>query len=479
MHPALVRYAFYPLHEQLLGRPTLRYLRELEDSQWLAPLELRSLQQERLRALLDHAGAHTDFYRRRLQRSAVEANSPNILKDFVHLPLLDKQEIKEFLPDMLWPAAPGGLTEAHTGGSSGEPLRFFVDRRRQAVDQAARLRVYRWFGMELGQRELYLWGSPIENRRTDVLRRWRDRLTNHRLLSAFDMSCPRMDRYLDDLQTFQPSCLYGYPSSLTLLVEHAQRRGRRLRLPKLRAVFVTGEVCFPHHRETLTDYFQVPVANGYGSREAGFIAHECPLGNMHISAENMIVEIVPGQAEHQADTPQDPLSSGDQRSGAPPVYAPSGEIVVTHLDAFGMPLIRYRTGDIGRLRPGRCACGRGLPLLDVVAGRSTDFLYLPSGVIKHALSIIYPLRSMSDVRQFRVTQQADYSITVQIVPVCDDLLTPARVARRLHPVLGDEIDVDVQCVDRLPTADSGKFRYVVSHAQPPMPIAPTHEVAHA
>ena len=161
-------------------------------------------------------------------------------------------------------------------------------------------------------------------------------------------------------------------------------------------MFVTGEVCHTHDRETIFDYFKVPVANGYGSREAGFIAHECPEGGMHITAENVIVEIVDARSQ--------PVSTGE-----------SGEIVVTHLDAYAMPFIRYRTGDIGRLKPGRCACGRGLPLIDVVEGRTTDFLYLPDGTVKHALSIIYPLREMDGVRQFGVTQGEDYGVPVEVI----------------------------------------------------------------
>lgn len=460
MLPALVRHVLYPLHEHLLGRPTLRFLRELEESQWLSPCQLRVIQLQKLRDLLQHAASNTTFYRERFRAASLDPQADDLLADITRLPLLDKAQIAASLSAMKWSQSPGGLTEAHTGGSSGEPLRFFVDRRRQAYDQAARLRAYRWFGVNLGSRELYLWGSPIESARSDRLRRWRDGLTNHRLLSAFNMSPQRMDAYLDALQRFQPACLYGYPSSLALLAEHAIARGRPLRLPKLKAIFVTGEVCYPHHRETLRSYFGVPVVSGYGSREAGFIAHECPAGNMHITAENVIVEVMParvGCADH--------ASASDARSEEQPA-PPTGEIVITHLDAYGMPLIRYRTGDVGRLKPGRCACGRGLPMLDVVAGRTTDFIHLPSGVIKHALSVIYPLRSMSGVRQFRVTQHADYSVKVQIVPVCDDLISPARVARRLHPVLGEDIDIEVECVTHIPSAESGKYRYVISHVRP-------------
>jgi phenylacetate-CoA ligase len=213
-------------------------------------------------------------------------------------------------------------------------------------------------------------------------------------------------------------------------------------------VFVTGEVCYAHDRRLIEGYFQVPVADGYGSRDAGFIAHQCPEGGMHIMAENLVVEVIrEGGAGAVAD-------AGD-----------AGEIVITHLDAWAMPFIRYRTGDTGRLLPGRCRCGRGLPLMDVVQGRVTDFLRLPDGNVRHALSIIYPLREMPGIRRFRVTQHKDYSVTIDIV--ADQGVIPTLVSTvtdRVRPVLGREIPVEVRAADAIPETDSGKFRYVISHA---------------
>lgn len=448
MRPAFVRHFIAPIHERLLGRRTLPYLRALEESQWSSPDDLRALQNEKLRQLLVHAQARTPFYRRRFAAADVDGSAVDDARATLpRIPLLNKADIRQFAADMTWHDAPGGVFEYNTGGSSGTPLTFYFDRRRQAYDQAARMRSHRWFGVNVGDRELYLWGSPVEHTRTHRLRRIRDALFNQCLLNAFNMSPSRMDAYLDVLERFRPTCIYGYPSSLALLIEHARSRGRSVRTDDLRAVFVTGEVCYPHDREAIASFLQVPVADGYGSREGGFIAHECPSGNMHLTAENVIVEII--------------------RDDRPVPGGETGEIVLTHLDAYAMPFIRYRTGDVGRLKPGRCRCGRGLPMMDVVEGRTTDFLYLPDGGVKHALSIIYPLRAIRSLRRFRVTQQKDYSVVIEAVR--DDRterITQEAVARSVRPVLGDEIPVRVVLVDEIPAADSGKYRHVISHAAP-------------
>ncbi len=447
MVPSIARHLIEPLHERLLGRPTFRYLRELEESQWFSPADLRDLQRTKLAALLRHADAHTAFYRHRFREAGIDLDDRDALASLRRLPLLEKSTIRRSSDEMVWHAAPGGVFEYHTGGSTGEPLTFYFDRRRQGYDQAARIRTHRWFGVDVGDRELYLWGSPVEHDRTDRLKRLRDTLVNQRLLNAFNMSPDRMDAYLDLMNRFRPSCLFGYPSSVALLIDHARSRKRSIDTRNLKAVFVTGEVCYAHDRQAISAYLNVPIADCYGSREAGFIAHQCPEGNMHLTAENVIVEII--------------------RDGRPVPIGEEGEIVVTHLDVYAMPFIRYRTGDLGRLKVGRCRCGRGLPMMDVVAGRTTDFLYFPDGAIKHALSIVYPLRTMNGVRRFRVSQDADYSVAIDIVrDEGASGVTKAAVARAVRPVLNGQIAVNVRLVDHLVTDDSGKFRYVVSRAKP-------------
>lgn len=442
MLPFVSRHVILPFHERLLGRKTLSVAAELEWSQWDAPAEVATLQRRKLGAILRHAAANTPFYRDRFAEAGVDPTLADPFAVLGALPVLDKQAIRRSTAEMLWSEVPGGLFEFNTGGSTGEPLAFYVDRRRQACDQAARIRTHRWFGVRPGDRELYLWGSPIEASRTDRLKRFRDGLFNHLLLDAFHMSPERMDRYLSRWNRFQPVSLFGYPSSIALLVRHARRQNADVDSTALKAVFVTGEVCLPQDREEIEAFFGAYVADCYGSREAGFITHQCPLAAMHIMAEHVVVEVM--------------------RNDQPVAVGEEGEIVVTHLDNYAMPLIRYRTGDVGRLLPGRCACGRGLPMMDVVTGRSTDFLYLPDGNVKHALSIIYPLRATPGIKQFRVTQHEDYSVVVDVV--CDDRVSKESVTRSVRPVLGETVSIDVRCVDEIPPSQSGKHRYVISRA---------------
>src|SRR6202011_632640 len=123
-----------------------------------------------------------------------------------------------------------------------------------------------------------------------------------------------------------------------------------------------------------------------GGRDSGFIAHECPRGGMHIMADAMIVEIVDDQGRA--------LPAGTV-----------GQIVVTDLYSHEVPFLRYVTGDLGSIARGRCGCGRGLPMLQSVEGRSNDSIVTPDGRTMNALAMVYPLRELSGIEQFRICQQ--------------------------------------------------------------------------
>ncbi len=441
MHPFLVKHLLLPAHERLLGRPTFAWLRRIEDSQWWPLHRLRELQHRKLRRLLGHASRMCPYYRRMFDSAGLAPQSIT-LAQLANLPTLTKDLIREHGAALIDPAVRGGLHRYSTGGSTGEPLRFWIDRSRQAADQAARMRTRRWFGIQPGDRELYLWGSPVELVAQDRLKSWRDRLTNHRLLNAFEMTPRRMSQYFDTLERYDPIHVFGYPSSIARLVRHAVETGRRVRSKSLKAVFTTGELLLPADRAIIEEAFAVPVADGYGAREAGFIAHQCPMGRYHVTMESLIVELLDPQ-------------------GRPVEGGAAGEVTVTHLDAIGMPFVRYRTGDLARWG-GACPCGRSLQTLEIVEGRRTDMLRTAGGGEAHALSVIYVLREEPGVRRFKVVQRPNLDLDVAVVaePAFDQQ-RQTEVRRLLRQRIGGSAQVRLRLVDEIPPDPSGKHRYVV------------------
>ena len=446
LHPRVVRHILSPLLERMLGRGTFAHLRELQTSQWWPADRLRAVQARKLKTLLRTAQTCCPYYRRLMASGGISVEEDNSFAALARFPLLDKTTIRANLEGMINHRVPGGPVRFNTGGSTGEPLVFYVDRRRIGHDKAARMLTHAWFGAAPGHREAYLWGSPVELRAQDYLRRLRDRLTNEMLLEAFNLSPASMSRYLKQIHQFDPVSIFGYPSSLATLAEYCESTGRRFGGRRLRAVFVTGELLDAHQRQTLHRFFRAPLANCYGSRDGGFIAHECPDGRMHLFDQNLYVEIVDA-AGHRLDCGQ------------------TGEIVITHLDALAMPLIRYRTGDLGCLQEEACTCGRGMTTMSMVAGRRTDHLVAADGALQHALSAIYVIRELTTVRQFQIHQHANRHVEVRVIPEAGfGLADRQHIRSGIRRQLGMNIEVEVHTVDTINPVESGKFRHVISDA---------------
>ncbi len=445
MHKAIVKQILFPLHEKIIGRKTLSFLKELEALQWESPERLEQLRFEKLRKLLVHARKNVPFYARRFADAGFDPEHMHSIDDFKILPPLTKADIRRNLEDLKWNACPGGLFRYNTGGSTGEPLIFYFDRRRQAYDAAARALTHRWWGVDIGDRELYLWGSPLEMKKQDRIKTLRDTLTNQVLISAFEISPQQVPAIFARMKKFNPKCIFGYPSTIDLFCRMALNQGLHLKNHEIQVVFSTAEVLYDHQRQSISDYFGgIPVVDGYGSREGGFISHECPEHTRHVMDPNYVLEIV------------------NDGSAAEP--GKEGEIVVTHLDAWGMPFIRYRTGDIARMGAGQCKCGRGFSSMSAVRGRATDFIITPDGRWQHALSIIYVVRDIEGVEEFKIFQHDVDDI--QVLLRTDKDLYPAdgneRIIAGFRKRMGPDVRVRIEMVTEIPKEASGKHRYVVS-----------------
>ena len=443
LHAALVRGFLFPLHEWVKRHASVALRKRMEESQWWPPQRLREHQLKRLRDLLQHAQAHVPYYRQLFAHAGFEPGTLAGVDCLRRLPVLTKAHMRAhgdaFRSDVARP-----LARSNTGGSSGEPLVFYVGKERVAHDVAAKWRATRWWDVDVGDREIVVWGSPIELKAQDYLRHLRDCVMGTTLLPAFDMPAARLDKYVARIRRLRPSMIFGYPSALSMIARHAAARRVALDDLGIRVVFVTSERLYDDQRALIAQAFGCPVANGYGGRDAGFIAHECPAGGMHITAEDVIVEIL--------DDRNLPLAPGQ-----------AGQIVVTHLATRDFPFIRYATGDIGAIGKEPCPCGRTLPLLKRIEGRSTDFLHAQDGTVMHGLALIYILRDLPQVRAFKIVQESieQTRVLVVAIPALGNALR-AAIETGFKARLGAGVKVVIDEVSAIAPDASGKFRYVVS-----------------
>lgn len=433
----------YALHERLLRRRTLALQAELARA--AANTEAQAAQEAdaRLHSLLDfaatlpHYADHCD--------AAAGATHSSAAERLRRVPVQSKADIRAAGDSAVCRTIPGGLIRTSSGGTTGDTLHFYVDRLRQAQDRAARLFMQSLFGVRVGARRAYLWGSPLE-RTAGRVKRLRDRALNELLLDAFELGPAQLAAHLRTLRRAAPEVLYGYTSAVTLLAEHIRRQGAA-QLPSLKLVVLTGEEITDAQRATVKAAFGCPVAAEYGNREVGLIAHDCPAGGLHVIAPHIFVETVSG--------------------GLPVAPGAVGEIVCTNLMSRAQPLLRYRVGDVGRLADTPCTCGLPWPRLQIVGGKLSGFVALADGRLCHGAVSSHALQALPGIRAFRTHQRSLDVLEVLLVTEPQFPSSAIETIRaRYRTLFGDQLRVEVRIVDELPPDPSGKRRHFVSDVAP-------------
>lgn len=446
LYTKLVSGVLFPLHERVKHHHSATILRRLEATQWWSAERLEAYRLERLRRFMGRVVAAVPYYRRVIAEAGLDPARIRDLSDLRRLPLSDKNTVRAHFAELTAEGA-RHLAERRTTGSTGEPLRFLVGPDRVGFDVAAKWRATRWWGVDVGDPEVVVWGSPIEVGRQDRLRRVRDAILRSHLLPIDQLSAGVLDRHLETIRRVRPRILFGYPSALAQLARRAAAVGLDMKGGRARVAFVTSETLQPAWRDVIVEVFGCAVATEYGARDVGYIARECPAGGLHVTAEYLIVEIL--------DPGGEPVPVGER-----------GEVVVTNLESAAFPFIRYRTGDMAAFSGAACPCGRGLPLLQEVAGRANECLVTPSGALVHPSAFNAAVRAVDGVHAYKVVQESLRETTVLIVagPGFDDR-AEARICARYHELLGPGVTVRLERVDDIPREASGKFRHVVTRVR--------------
>jgi phenylacetate-CoA ligase len=450
-YSALVQKVFQPLSLWRAGElAQLRYLREFERTQYLSPEELRDLQWRRLQVLLEHAYHQCPFYRERFRQAGLTPGCLRSLDDLRMLPALEKAEIQEHAAQLVarnWPKT--DLIRNQTGGSTGAPVAFFLSKDRHCSRAAATLRHNRWAGWEVGDRAAVIWGAP----RDRPPHTWRARLRGALLreplwLDTANLTEATLTAFHAALAQWQPRIVQAYARSAVLFAQFLQ--ARRLTPYRPHALVTSAEVLEDKERELLEDVFGCPVFNRYGCREVSVIASECSAHNgLHVMGEGLYLEI---------ETPRGPAAPGEM-----------GAILVTDLLNHAMPLIRYCIGDLGAWAAGTCSCGRGLPRLERVAGRVTDFLVATDGrLVSGVYLATYVVAQRPSLGQVQIHQERAGAVTYRIKPGRDFHpgrdLEYLRLATRRY--LGEQAEIATDVVEELPVEPSGKFLFSRSTVSP-------------
>jgi phenylacetate-CoA ligase len=392
----------------------------------------------RLREAARRAARETVYYRELFARVGFDPNADFSFDDFARLPVLEREDVAAAGRALVSAeVAPAQLRRDATGGSTGVPTEVWLGPEERGWRESGMEYAHARVGAPSGVATALFWGHHLD----PVARSgWRERLhdleSNTRWFDCFRLSTEVFDAYQREFEAWRPACVVAYASALGLFAEHLRERGVKPNYPT-RCLITGAEKLLPRFREAAEEVFGRPVHERYGGRDVGL------LGFQYEPWRTLDYEVDWAWALVEPETEE-----GD------------AGILVTKLHADGMPMLRYRVGDVARFpegsRPGHPAFA-----LREVLGRDLDRIWLPDGRWIHAIQMPHLLKDFP-VREFMLVQGEDYSVKLRIVPREGFGDESREAIREVVAANLPDLDVSVVLVESLPRTKANKWRPVVS-----------------
>lgn len=388
MNNSFLEKVFFPLGDLLLGTSFSRHLHECRKISNLSEEGLYSLQNQKLSRLLTHAISNSSYYRS-LNTTVDVTDIHRSLKQF---PILTKDIVRREVDNLLTKRKEHCI-QYNTSGSSGVATRVYVDKEEESIFRAILICWWEWTGYRLGDPILQT-GMTMER---GLIKSVKDFMTDTTYINAFNLTHTHVIRVLKKFENTSNCFFGGYASSLYVIAKFAEEAGIKL---KFKSVISWGDKMFEHYKETIERVFDTKVYENYACNEGIMIGQKVDLPYYYIFTPNVFVELLD---ENWCEVEDGKL----------------GRVVVTKLDGYAMPLIRYYTGDLAiRLPRSKYPEIRryNFPLLQQVIGRDTDLIYSPDGsvLIVHTFTGIFA--KYHEIKQFKVVQTQLDTITIEYIP---------------------------------------------------------------
>ena len=441
--------ATFHLHHWLMTERSLDYWEEMRKTQWLTTEELTQLQLEKLEKLLKHAYENVPYYRKLFKKHGIKPQHIQTLEDLQKIPLLDKETVKREADRSLLASNVdfNKLLKIRTSGSTGMPLHIYADVYQLDMRYAAVLRCWEWTGWRFGDKSIRLWHQTIGMTEEQVKKEWLDAfLMRREFLPVFEMDDKNLMKYVLKIKEYKPKLMDGYAEAFDILANF-------IRINEIDDVFVpavvtSAQMLSDKMRENITKYMHTEVFDRYGCREFSTIAHECEKHiGYHVNAENLIVEIIKNNQQAQ---------SGE-----------IGEVVITDLNNYSQPLIRYRLGDLAKRITGKCPCGRGLPLIGKIYGRTKGVILGLNGRYLTTAFFLHYLKEFDDeIRKFQIIQEKADFIIIKIIPENKtkgiSTRTKKKIVEDFKKFLGSNMQIEFELTGKIEMIKTGKHLSVIS-----------------
>lgn len=402
------------------------------------------IQRERLYNLLNYAINNVPFYK----KFENKINKDTIFKDIKNFPIITKDVIRKQGKSLISEIPFSNYKINTSGGTTGEPIRLLQDKLYYLKVRASELAFDEIAGYNLGDKLIKLWGNEkeiYENKKTFVKHFTNEICKNITFLNSFLMSDTRIHEYIDIINKLRPNVIIGYVQSLYELSKFIKRKGRFI-IP-VNSVITSAGVLTQNMRKLIKNTFKCNVFNRYGSREIGIIATSCEKADkLHINMFQNYIEILDNNGKS--------LNFGEK-----------GNIVITSLVNFMMPMIRYKIGDRGSLNNINCSCGRHLIRLDNVFGRSVDVFKNKKGDLIDGEYFTHLFYFRDKIKQFQVIQKKLDEIDIDVVTYNNERLNTDiqnDIIDKIQLVMGKDCKICFKYVLNIKPSSSGKYRYIIS-----------------
>jgi len=416
----------------------VKYGAVLDKIQWLKKERIEAIQLARLRALLSHAYKHVPYYNRVFRELKMKPSEIGSVEDLKKIPILRRTQLAAMSNELRAQHFPSKAIPCQTSGTTSTPVRFFRDLNDYAWGTAAMLRGFQWAGFKIWNKKAMIWNFR-QDELDNVFFKLYSLLARRLAISVFQFSQPTIGLVSSTLQRHNPQFIIGYSSALYLLAKYCLDKG--LETAKPTAIFSTSSQLLPSQKRTVEEAFGCEVYNWYASREMLTMASECSHhSGLHIASDHVVLEFVK-DGEH--------VEPGEE-----------GKVLVTNLHNYSMPFIRYDIGDVGKPSSESCECGRNLPLLECIEGRTYEIFVTSEGAFT-TLRDFDTFFEDIPIREFQIIQNTPDEIHVKIVK--DKGYTQMHTAFIENNLKwAGKARIVVETVDSIPFGRSGKKKYLIS-----------------
>ncbi len=422
---------------------TAYYFPQAYRNLFMSQEELRTLQEKRLRYMVEFAYRNVRLYREKFEKAHVSPHDIRTLEDVKRIPLTTKEEMKNVFPEGV--VAPGfnesNCRVRRTSGSTGSVFTILFDAEALARVTAVDRRDHVAMGVRPWRKFYLIFHDPAGIRVSS-----RKQLFP-RVLRVSGLNTE--EELVNLARTYKPYVMGGHPTAFVAMAKIMERKGIEDINPRI--VLIGGEMAYPLQRRYIEKVFKCETFNRYGSYETFSIAWECRQKKLHMDTDAVIVEFL--------------------KDGEPASPGERGEIVVTNLWNKAMPFIRYRLNDIGIPSDEVCSCGVTLPLMKDFEGRADDFIVLPSGRVVPPTRLVPLFFTSPFVEQFKIIQNTRASITIKMIPKGNFTEKEEKnLMKMVQDVFDEPVDLTMEKVDHIEQTGVGKFKAVLSKV--PLNLAP-------